>query len=39
MSEGIEKLMPGSDFIKENYSGLIDVETVMVGRLKEGVVK
>ena len=29
-SEGIEQLMPWSDFIKEHCSGLIDVETVTV---------
>ena len=29
-SEGIEQLMPWSDFIKEHCSGLIDVETITV---------
>ena len=29
-SEGIEQLLPWSDFIKEHCSGLIDVETVTV---------
>lgn len=29
-SEGIEQLMPWSDFIKEHCTGLIDVETVIV---------
>ena len=29
-SEGIEQLMPWSDFIKEHCTGLIDVETVTV---------
>ena len=28
--EGMEQLLPWSDFIKEHYSGLIDVETVTV---------
>ena len=29
-SEGIEQLLPWSDFIKEHCSGLIDTETIMV---------
>ena len=29
-SEGIEQLMPWSEFVKEHCSGLIDVETVTV---------
>ena len=29
-SEGIEKLLPWSEFIKEHCSGLIDVETITV---------